>query len=799
MKKHATWVLALLLLLGGGVVLLPTAENAAALVLEPAKIQALYYETVIFLPVRPVLQYENALYLSVEDTAAFLSLAMQETRDGVALDTPAGLLHLDTATGIATLDGKVLEAMRAVPSENDGLYLSFDAASELAQAWYRLDARNHTLYAGSRAGNTYGPKNLRLTAKTRGDQFLYYQNGRWRADTLRGVNLGLTLPGQTVHERSIPYDTYRNWFALMTEMNANALRVYTRQPPAFYRALHDHNRAADKPLWLYQGVWVEQAEALDEATVAEVLQDARELVDIAHGRLGDGYNDDISPWLGGWVIGSEWSANYITATNDDQDFAYEGRYLYTEAGTPAFESRLCAVGDGLIAYQSETYAAQAPVAFVNWSTTDTLKHPSEAEPNQDRASLDTELILPGRSFYPGLFALYHVYPFYPEFISQEAEQDGYKEYLARLYQSHTVPAVVGEYGTSSSRGLTHHGQDGRYRQGGLNETEQGEQIAAMTHSIFDAGFNGALLFTWQDEWFKDSWNTSAQTLPDRSQYWYNAQSSEQSYGLMGAFPGKKRPPIYLDGEHSEWTEQMLVAKTDQGRLYATSDEGYLYLMLRLKDGADTERGLYLPISIDADNGLDGHEGTSFSHPSQFLVVFDGAGGARVLVSPERDAFALLYGDAADVYGGDFGPIRQYLRAAYTRPDTGERIPEDIVETGVLTFGVTNPTAENFNSLADYCRRDDCLELRLPWQLIGFMDPSTLQVLSPLTDSGEISAMPLDQLMVGFGFPGQETIALVEIGLQPWGDTPTWYLRLKDSYFTMQRVFDEYAGLDDAMD
>lgn len=766
----------------------PPAPRQALAALAPAEPWALWYEDAPFAPQDPLMTDGAALYISLADAVAFLRLTAEEVEGRHLLHTPRGTLVLDPAAGTATLEGAALEGY-AFGATQDTLYLPLAQTAQAAWAWHSPDERTQRLYAGSRTGNQYG--DIEVSAKAKGTQFLYYDGEMWRADTARGVNLGLSLPGHSVGERIIPYETYLVWFEQIAQMNANSLRVYSRQPAAFYRALLDYNQRADTPLWLYQGVWVEQKASLSEDAAAQALEDARLLVDIVHGQGGEEYVYDVSPWLGGWVIGSEWSAAYIDATNEETLAPHEGQYLYTLPGTPAFETRLCAIGDGLAARQTEAYGRQAPIAFINWPTTDTLAHPSEANPAEDAATLDTERILAGDGFLPGLFALYHVYPTYPEFIAQEAREDGYAEYLARLWQSHTVPAMVGEYGASASRGHSHRGQDGQYTQGGLSEAEQGEQNAAMTHAVFGAGFAGAMLFAWQDEWFKDVWNTRAQTLPEYNQYWYNAQNSEQSYGVLGVFPGEDGPPAYLDGEGGEWDESRLVAATDDGRLYATWDEGYLYLMLRFADGYDTGQGVLLPISIHAEAGLARHGAARFEETSQFLVEVDSPQSARLLVSADHDAFALQYGRPGEVADESFHPVRQYLRGGYTRPDTGEEVPSDVVETGRLRPGVTNPEAAAFDSRADFCWEGSCLEIRLPWMLIGFMDPSRLLVTAPLREGEDIASIELERLSLGFGAPGAKAIPMEDCPLEPWGEEVRFHLRLKQSYYTMQQVFASY--------
>jgi len=172
--------------------------------------------------------------------------------------------------------------------------------------------------------------------------------------------------------------------------------------------------------------------------------------------------------------------------------------------------------------------------------------------------VDTEHILAKDAFSAGLFASYHIYPYYPEFMMYQPEYinyvDGqgkinpYQAYLIDLRSHHSVPLLVAEFGIPSSRGCTHINVVTGYNQGFVTEQQQGEYVADMFDSIVASDCAGGLIFTWQDEWFKRSWNTMDYDVPERRPYWSNCQVSEQTYGLMSFEPGAKRPVCLVDGD-----------------------------------------------------------------------------------------------------------------------------------------------------------------------------------------------------------------------------------------------------------
>jgi len=75
--------------------------------------------------------------------------------------------------------------------------------------------------------------------------------GRWSPMWIKAVNLGAALPGKHPSEFPPNDSTYEKWIALIADMGANAVRVYTIHPPHFYAALRAWNLAhPSRPIWL---------------------------------------------------------------------------------------------------------------------------------------------------------------------------------------------------------------------------------------------------------------------------------------------------------------------------------------------------------------------------------------------------------------------------------------------------------------------------------------------------------------------------------------------------------------------
>ena len=65
---------------------------------------------------------------------------------------------------------------------------------------------------------------------------------------------------------------------------------------------------------------------------------------------------------------------------------------------------------------------------------------------------------------------------------------------------------------------------------------------------------GGIVFIWQDEWFKFSWNTTKYDNTEERPHWNNVQVPEQHFGLLSF----ESHTINVDGDTSDWkTKQKL--------------------------------------------------------------------------------------------------------------------------------------------------------------------------------------------------------------------------------------------------
>ena len=675
--------------------------------------------------------------------------------------------------------------------------------------------------------------------KTEGKALYLDQGSGFTEFEIKGVNMGLGKPGHFATDLAITREEYLRWFGQIKAMGANVLRVYTLAGTDFYEAFYEFNRDNPDPLYLLHGVWVDDYlinssySALDKEFYEPFLRDCRKVVDTVHGRhkeWGESsafarfYRWDISPWVCGYILGVEWESTLVTYTDEcfPQQEQLDGRYFYTEDASN-FEIFLASAGEETAAYETGKYGDQRLIAFSNWPTTDPLYHRRNLrEYFLKSAQVDVERIHCKEAFGPGQFASYHIYPYYPDYYSflPIHEENTYLQYLRDINEHHTMPVVISEFGVPSSRGMAAYEESFGRNQGNMSEREQGEALVSMYRDIKEAGSAGGIVFTWQDEWFKRTWNTMTNVDLTVTPYWSDYQTNEQYFGLLSFDPGKEESVCYPDGDKSEWTAEDLVCEEDGVRLSMKYDQRYVYFLVE-KEGfnALTDK-LYIPIDTTPKSGSAraGNLGVEMDRAADFVVELDGRDNSRLWVQEYYDSIEALFYDKItpwDLFSQKFPEpdtdafvkIRLLLQKDLyfvrdsledeniedDRPITYDEFNQrdslqysrmENYETGKLTYGSGNPAAPDFNSLADFCGGDGFVELRLPWQLLNFADPSRMNIHDDYYEHYGVEYLRIRELYAGAG-DGTAQIRMGSLALEPLGRHPEYHERLKESYYILQ--------------
>lgn len=671
---------------------------------------------------------------------------------------------------------------------------------------------------------------LVVNAKTKGKEILVKQEGEYRPFEIRGVDMGAGMPGKYATDFAIDKKTYLRWFQLIQEMGANTIRVYTILGSDFYEAFYEYNVENEKPLYLLHGLWVDDyaqfshMDAYDAAYVETTIKDGKALIDILHGNkrmyFGSGhssgsYTKDVTPWVLGYILGVEWEVETVAFTDDMQreKNSYAGAYLSTLSGATPFEAMLARLGDEMITYETRRYSAQRLLAFSNWPQTDPFEYDGIVKARFNKiAGVDVEKISQSEQFLSGCFASYHIYPYFPDYYSYyenastltgpDGQQNTYYHYLKNLNDYHSIPLVISEYGIPTSRGMATDEHAGGRNQGRMSEKEQGEALLRCYDDITAAGCAGSLAFIWQDEWFKRTWNTMHAVDLYSTASWSDTQTNEQMFGLLTFEPGKEKSVCYVDGEVSEWDEKDEVSVNGDWKLSVKYDEKFVYLRVN-HAGLTASDQLYLPIDVTPKSGALTCQNydLSFERPVDFVIAMDGANNSRMVVQERYEVMRALflmethdqnpYSNPPEPDTSVFKPINLMLQKVGRKKETqGSFMPVRTYETGLLVEGNANPDSPQHNSIADYCYGTDNLEIRIPWQLLNFSNPSAGKIHDDYYQHYGVEELKIDTMY--FGIVAEEgkgqSVSLDSAPLHPWYENPTYHERLKDSYYMLQSAW-----------
>lgn len=665
---------------------------------------------------------------------------------------------------------------------------------------------------------------LSVPFRAEGTELQRWDGEKYTALTLRGVDVTSSLPGHYATAYDAGEEDYLRWFEAIGEMGANAVRVTSVMDDDFYNALYTYNTSHDQHLYLLQGTDISDyandrsKDAYHADFLNTLLEDGKSLVDIIHGRKdlpavgirsGGVYRRDISPWVAGFLVGTEWQPDTISYTDHStiRSGEYQGDYFQTTADATPFEAAMARVMDEITAYETDKYDAQRPVGFLCDPSCDFLEYEEVyARQLEKHAQTDPEHVTPLPSMEAGRFAAYRLYDFcdsFTEYLSVAQKQSispllaglptsqpygGYLELLARY---HTMPVLAAGYGFSSSRGAV------VLDQAPLTEEKQGERLAEVSRTLEADGWAGGFVSTWQDEWERRSWNTAFAAVPTEHFLWHDLQTDSQSYGLMAFAPGEEAVCI-LDGDPSEWKTEDLLLERDGLRLSARYDAEGLYLLL---EGVSREEPVYLPLDISPEMGSRScdHPDLAFSRDVDFLLCVDGTDNSRLLVQerwdPLRERF--LYETAGDDPFLDFPEadsgsfvslgmaVQNPLLVDTLTPETRALQRLGVWETGKLTHGNGNSEAENYNSLADFCFGTGCVEIRVPWLLLNVGAPASQLVHRDYYQHYGVEFKQIRDIWIGAARGGEEDgIPMEAFRLKGWKSLE-YRERLKESYYIMQ--------------
>ena len=155
--------------------------------------------------------------------------------------------------------------------------------------------------------------------------------------------------------------------------------------------------------------------------------------------------------------------------------------------------------------------------------------------------------------------------------------------------------------------------------------------------------------------------------------------------------------------------------------------------------------------------------------------------ADYIIANPTDAFSLNASELAERTQSSPATVGRFSK----------KIGFDSYETGKLTYGNGDPESPDYSSLSDFIYNDKegVMEIRIPWQLLNVMDPSTHRIMGDFYTEQSITPVKLGEIYAGIGLAG-ETVSLN--GSYTYDDwkMPEFHERLKPSYYVLLEALKE---------
>lgn len=672
--------------------------------------------------------------------------------------------------------------------------------------------------------NKSAPKDKTYFAKTKDKDIYIVKNNEWEKFDMVGVNINPTKPGVFPSENKVSEEDYLRWIKYIYDMGANCIKVSNLMSENFYNALDKFNKDKKEPIYLMQGIYFDETllkngQDPQGSKPSKIFKENIKLViDSVHGNpynfnkpdILQVYKTDISKYIIGYTMGIEFAKHDLIYTEImNEDHQYDGNYLYTSDKGSSFESYMAKMGDYLATYEFDKYKKQSIISFIGSSSYHIASSTSnpinknilkdnneESNDTQIKDYLDVEDIKVKRKLKTGIVASYNIYPSYTELKEYQGNME---KYFKKIRNYHKVPVVIGEIGIPSSRSGGDFNKD--INKGYITEKEQGQTLVDIYKAVKSSGIAGCFTFEFQDSWYASAWNTKNSKILDRSAYWSDAQTYSQSFGLMTFEPGKYKVTPYPDESLNDWNGEDIVNKNDNLSLSIKNDEKYLYFMIKSQNNLDLKKDdIYIDLDITPKSGTkkSTQYNLKFNTPVDFIIRLNDNDKSMVSVHEYYNRFDFyenktLYEQRPDLikHKSDmdyFSPIYIETRPKMYVEALGETQDKLTYETGKLIKGNTNPNSKDFNSVADYYIGKNYVEVRIPWGLLNFMDPSTKQIEDDFYKEFKTKPIMINNINVGVTLTeGEKTLNRLDgkdYNLDGW-IFPKYKERLKQSYYIVK--------------
>lgn len=662
------------------------------------------------------------------------------------------------------------------------------------------------------------------------DGKIYVENEPFQ---IKGVELNSFYPGHNFSDYEIDEETYLKWLEQIQNMGANTIKASNRLNPEFYSALFKYNKGKENPLYLIQCIEIEEYETNDSESIygfkQELVRECILAIDALHGNryvVASGisasglYTEDVSKWTIGYIINSIGKEETIAYTdNTDKrvtDKGYNGEYFYTNPQEASeTECILAEIMDKMVQYETNKYKEQKLVSLM----IDSLKDPFIYKENINvqlgkMAYINMNNIKVKENLKTGKLVSYNLTGEINQFVDILSEEDvtkyqdilntirtdtiydGYVDFINKYYDA---PVLIGSYGFSTSRMI-----DKAYERA-LTEEQQGNYLIDYYNQFVELGSCGGIISSWQDNWAITTWNVKYATTEEKEIYWFNKQSVDQCNGIL-AFEAENRQDIcYVDGDINEWNDENLIIEQDGIKLYCKYDLENIYIMAKNIN----QNVIYIPIDTTQNSGSTSYMDTELSRSADFLIKIDGKESSEIFVQEYYDSIRAMYEDnvtgmkqysnVPDKDTNNFVRMRGILKkeidpnvniSLMTAEQRIQYRMYKINYAGTLKHGDNNPNSDDYDSLADYCFGESCVEIQIPWELLNFSSPSEMLIHDDYYQNYGVEDIKIEEMYIGIGQNTTNKIDFGKLELEAWDMNVKTQERLKKSYNIIKESWSE---------
>lgn len=671
--------------------------------------------------------------------------------------------------------------------------------------------------------------------KTDSKEIMIYKKGDWKNIEIKGVELSSFRPGYGRYKSKISKSEVTKWLEQIGDLNANLIKVPYIQPPGFYSAIYDYNLNREEPIYIMHEIMLDERNMLknynvfDGEIIKNFKKDIRKTIKVIHGqslilsnkRSHTGlYLKDISKYNLGFILGTNINPEIITLTNasNEDEKQYEGSNFSTSDASP-FEVFIAQMLDYASEYEIKRYDRVGLLSFLTTVDTDALEYKHESNATKHANININKIEDKGKN---NLFVSYKFHPNSVDFLDYEYEYDSsdgnvdrknetvFLKQLNRINQFYKLPLIISDTGISSSRGISKIDSSDGYHRGGFSEEDQGLMLIKLLEDIDKSNSSGVLINSWQDNWTN---LTSSSMLEDyldesASSYWHDSQSSDENFGLLKFESGKEKDKTYIDGEFSDWARTDYLLDEKDIKLKVKADGENLYMLIEKKDWSLNKDKLYLGIDVTPLSGSKiWKDEAEFDTFADFVVNLDGYNESRIVVNERYNIFDYLYKYYTNIIekqdkipgknSDSFNAIYLLNRKSVNLKNSSNPIPPVYYQTGDMIHGNNNPKSEEFDSLADFNKKEDTTEIKIPWTVLNFKNPLDDMVYSDFYLDGVNGSLKIKDLGFSINFKNsKEEIVSKEVryNMERFKSID-YFERLKGSYYILKDYWEKNPKTD----